>query len=108
MNFIRKYKFIILIFLLALGLRIYKLGTFPVGFHVDEVKVGWNALSILKTGKDDWGNRLALYYNSFGDFRPRTRPVSASILLLKKQPLQLHSSRLRLMNTLLTAAPFRA
>ncbi len=59
-----------LIFLLALVLRVYKLGNFPVGFHVDEVKVGWNALSILKTGKDDRGNIFSLYYNSFGDFRP--------------------------------------
>lgn len=58
------------IFILAFFLRIYKLGSFPVGFHVDEVKVAWNALSILKTGRDDKGNLLALYYNSFGDFRP--------------------------------------
>lgn len=58
------------IFILAFFLRIYKLGTFPVGFHVDEVKVGWNALSILKTGRDDKGNLFSLYYNSFGDFRP--------------------------------------
>ena len=65
-----KNNFIYLFFLLALFLRIYKLGIFPFGFHVDEVKVGWNALSILKTGKDDRGNKLALYYNSFGDYRP--------------------------------------
>ena len=58
------------IFILAFFLRIYKLASFPVGFHVDEAKVGWNALSILKTGRDDKGNLLALYYNSFGDFRP--------------------------------------
>ncbi len=58
------------IFLLALALRIYKLGTLPYGFHVDEVKVGWNAISILATGRDDHGNLLAPYYNSFGDFRP--------------------------------------
>lgn len=58
------------IFVLAFFLRIYKLGTFPVGFHVDEAKVGWNALSILKTGRDDKGNLFSLYYNSFGDFRP--------------------------------------
>lgn len=58
------------IFILALVLRIYKLGTFPVGFHADEARVGWNALSILKTGRDDRGNTLALYYNTFGDFRP--------------------------------------
>ncbi len=58
------------IFLLALFLRLYRLEEFPVGFHVDEIKVGWNALSILKTGKDDHGQILAPYYNSFGDFRP--------------------------------------
>jgi 4-amino-4-deoxy-L-arabinose transferase-like glycosyltransferase len=58
------------IFLLALALRLFKLGEFPYGFHVDEVKVAWNALSILKTGHDDQNQVLGLYYNSFGDFRP--------------------------------------
>lgn len=58
------------IFVLTLFLRIYKLGTFPVGFHADEARVAWNSLSILKTGEDDRGNKLALYYNTFGDFRP--------------------------------------
>lgn len=57
------------IFLFALILRIYKLGEFPVGFHIDEVNAGWNALSILETGKDDHLNFLPLYYNSFGDYR---------------------------------------
>jgi 4-amino-4-deoxy-L-arabinose transferase-like glycosyltransferase len=66
----KNLKIVIAIFLLALFLRLFRLSTFPVGFHIDEVKVGWNALSILKTGKDDWGNKFALYYNSFGDFRP--------------------------------------
>ncbi|MBP9797272.1 MAG: glycosyltransferase family 39 protein, partial [Chitinophagales bacterium] len=61
---------IIGIFLLALIIRLYKLGEFPVGFHIDEVKVGWNALSILKTLRDDQGNLLPLYYNTFGDYRP--------------------------------------
>jgi len=58
------------IFLLALIIRIYKLGVFPFGFQYDEVKVGWNALSILKTARDDQENFLALYYNTFGDYRP--------------------------------------
>ncbi len=55
---------------MALFLRVYKLGTIPSGFHVDEVRVGWNAYSILKTGRDDRGNFLPLYYNTFGDYRP--------------------------------------
>src|SRR3990167_10194170 len=66
----RKTKLLILIFLLALFLRTYRLSTFPFGFHADEVRVGWNSYSILKTGLDDRGNLLALYYNTFGDYRP--------------------------------------
>lgn len=58
------------IFLLALVLRIYQLGDFPYGFHVDEAKVAWNSLSILKTGRDDKNSLFSLYYNSFGDYRP--------------------------------------
>jgi 4-amino-4-deoxy-L-arabinose transferase-like glycosyltransferase len=67
---LKQHKVLFLIFLLAFFLRVWQLGTFPDGFHIDEVKVGWNAYSILKTGLDDRGNKLALYYNSFGDFRP--------------------------------------
>lgn len=58
------------IFLIALILRTYKLDELPFGFHVDEVKVAWNALSIAKTGLTDQNKSLGLYYDSFGDFRP--------------------------------------
>ncbi len=63
-------KLLFLIFLIALFVRLYKLGSIPVGFHADEARAGWNAYSILKTGKDDHNNLLPLYYNTFGDFRP--------------------------------------
>src|SRR4030043_1146252 len=63
-------KLLFIIFLLALLLRVYKVGTFPIGFHIDEAKVAWNAYSILKTGKDDLGKSFSLYYNTFGDYRP--------------------------------------
>lgn len=67
------YKYLLAltgVFIIALILRVYNLTNLPYGFHVDEVKAGWNAYSILKTGMDDRGNRLPLYYDSFGDFRP--------------------------------------
>lgn len=51
-------------------LRVYRLSEIPAGFHIDEVRVGWNAYSILKTGRDDWGKSWQLHYNNFGDFRP--------------------------------------
>src|SRR5260221_13037761 len=63
-------KILVFIFLLALFIRLFKLDTFPLGFHVDEAKVAWESLSILKTGQDDHGNLLALHYNSFGNYRP--------------------------------------
>ncbi len=66
----KEIKILLLIFLLALFLRTFRLSTFPFGFHADEARVGWNALSILKTGADDRGNKFALYYNTFGDYRP--------------------------------------
>jgi len=68
----RKKDFLLwgVILLLSLIFRLYKLSSIPYGFHVDEAKAGWNAYSILKTGMDDKGNFLPLYYDSFGDFRP--------------------------------------
>src|SRR3989344_5240345 len=58
------------LFLIGLLLRLYLLSSFPPGFHINEVKSGWNGLSLLKTGLDDWGHAFPMYYNSFGDFRP--------------------------------------
>ncbi len=61
---------LILIFVFSLFIRTINLQEIPVGFHSDEARVAWNSLSILKTGRDDWGNLLPLYYNTFGDYRP--------------------------------------
>lgn len=57
-------------FLLSLFLRLYHLSDFPIGFHVDEASLGYNAFSLLSTGKDDNGNFLPLYIDMFGDNRP--------------------------------------
>lgn len=58
------------IFLLGIFLRFYGLSSLPAGFHVDEVKVGWNAYSLFKTGRDDWWHPFPLHYDTFGDQRP--------------------------------------
>jgi len=66
-----KRKFlVILIFLLALFLRTYKLGSYPVSLTWDEAALGYNAYSILKTGKDEYGSVLPLIFKSFGDYKP--------------------------------------
>jgi 4-amino-4-deoxy-L-arabinose transferase-like glycosyltransferase len=59
-----------IIFCLALLLRFYKLPDFPVGFHIDEASLGYNAYSFLKTGKDEHGHILPISIDMFGDNRP--------------------------------------
>lgn len=41
----------------------------PPALNWDEVSLGYNAYSILKTGKDEWGRRLPLSFEAFGDFK---------------------------------------
>lgn len=60
---------LIFIFLAALVLRFYKLGEVPSGFYQDESAIGYNAYSILKTGKDEHGQSFPLYFKSFGDYK---------------------------------------
>lgn len=57
------------IILLAFLLRVVALDRFPVGFTPDEASFGYDAYSILKTGKDQWGHRMPLVLESFGDFK---------------------------------------
>lgn len=60
---------LILIFVLAFFLRFYKLGEVPLGFYQDESAIGYNAYSIIETGKDEYGKSFPLYFKSFGDYK---------------------------------------
>jgi len=62
--------FLIIIFAIGFLLRFSFLADFPLGFHVDEASLGYNAYSLLLTGKDDNNNPLPLYIDMFGDNRP--------------------------------------
>ncbi|MBI3366083.1 glycosyltransferase family 39 protein [Candidatus Roizmanbacteria bacterium] len=60
---------LLLVFALALFLRLYRLGTLPANFHEDEVLSGFIGRYILQNGKDIYGNPWPLlYFNKFGDF----------------------------------------
>lgn len=65
----KKYL-VILVVLLALFLRIFELGKYPTGLLWDEAALGYNAYSILKTGRDEYGQFLPLIFKSFGDHKP--------------------------------------
>lgn len=58
------------IFLLAFILRFYKLGEVPLTLDWDENSNAYNAYSILKTGKDEYGTFLPITNRSFEDYKP--------------------------------------
>jgi len=70
----KRLLILLAILLLATTLRIYKLGSVPNGLYSDETSLGYNAYSLLKTGKDEFGNEWPLSLKSFGDYKP---PMSA-------------------------------
>jgi len=61
-------KKLILITILAFILRISFNSRLPLLW--DEAALGYNAFSILKTAKDEYGNFLPLIFKSFGDYKP--------------------------------------
>ena len=64
-----KILFWILIALILFFTRFYKLTAYPQGLTIDEVSIGYNAFSILKTGRDEWGTLLPVSFRSVGDFK---------------------------------------
>jgi 4-amino-4-deoxy-L-arabinose transferase-like glycosyltransferase len=66
-----KYKIIILsIIFLAFFLRIFQVQYSPPSLNWDEAALGYNSYSLLKTGKDEYGNRFPLLIRSFDDYKP--------------------------------------
>ena len=66
----KKYTFsFLLIILLAFVLRFYRVADHPHDLYVDEVGIGYNAWSILKTGKDEYGIPHPLFFQSFNDYK---------------------------------------
>lgn len=58
---------LIILFIISFSLRIYKVGTIPSGVLIDEASYGYNAYSILETGKDEHGLTYPLVFKAFGD-----------------------------------------
>lgn len=66
----KKARLILLgVVLIAFALRFYRLDSNPPGLYVDEQSIGYNAYSILKTGKDEFGKFLPLEFKAFGEYK---------------------------------------
>src|SRR3989344_7148639 len=63
-------RLLFLIIILAALLRLWNLSDNPPGLTWDEASLGYNAYSLLQTGKDEYGNSWPLTLKSFGDYKP--------------------------------------
>lgn len=61
--------FLVVIILLAAILRVYRVSDAPPSLNWDEISHGYNAYSILKTGKDEWGQFMPIIFRAYGDYK---------------------------------------
>ena len=66
-----KFKKYLFWLILSLGvvLRLYQLTTLPA-LNADEAAIGYNAYSLLETGRDEHGNSWPTHFQSFNDYKP--------------------------------------
>jgi 4-amino-4-deoxy-L-arabinose transferase-like glycosyltransferase len=49
--------------------RLYKIDQIPGSLYWDEASIGYNAYSVLKSGKDEWGQFLPVHFKAFGEYK---------------------------------------
>src|SRR3990167_8598168 len=64
------FIFLTIIIGIASVLRLWQLGKVPSSPDWDEVALGYNAYSILQTGRDEYGKFLPIVLRSFDDYKP--------------------------------------
>jgi 4-amino-4-deoxy-L-arabinose transferase-like glycosyltransferase len=66
LQFMRQNWILIILVILSAFLRFYRLGEIPNPINQDEAGAGYEAFSLLQTGKDKWGDFLPVYFSSWG------------------------------------------
>lgn len=70
MKWIKQHSLLLVIVILAGFLRLWQLGVVPISPDWDEAALGYNAYSILHTGRDEYGIFLPRALRSFDDYKP--------------------------------------
>lgn len=60
---------LISILVVSFAIRYYKIDQVPPSLNWDEVSIGYNAYSILKTGKDEWNQPFPIHFKSYGEYK---------------------------------------
>lgn len=68
-KFLVDNQFLLLIVILGAILRLYGLSWTPPSLNWDEASLGYNAYSILKTGRDEWGETFPITFRAYGDYK---------------------------------------
>lgn len=71
----------LLIFVLAIMLRLYRLDNVPIALFGDEIDVGYQAYSLWETGSDLTGRFLPFYIRSLSEFRTPLYIYSAAPII---------------------------
>lgn len=75
----KKWYILIAIVLAAFAIRTYQVSSLPPALSWDEVSIGYNAYSILKTGRDEHGRLFPLdAFIAYGDYKPPI-PIYATV-----------------------------
>lgn len=64
------YLFLLSTLLIGFSIRFFWHNISPPGFTADEAVFGYNAYSLLQTGKDEFGTSWPIALRAFGDWRP--------------------------------------
>src|SRR3989344_7651095 len=64
------YLILGLIIVAAAFIRLYQIGSVPPSPDWDEVALGYNAYSIMLTGRDEYGKFMPIVMQSFDDYKP--------------------------------------
>ena len=59
--------FFVIVLIIGFFVRFFNLSSVPPSLNWDEVSFGYNAYSILETGRDEFGRKWPLYFQSLGD-----------------------------------------
>ncbi|OGG16327.1 hypothetical protein A3D78_06875 [Candidatus Gottesmanbacteria bacterium RIFCSPHIGHO2_02_FULL_39_14] len=95
----RKLLFLSVI-ILSLLLRFWHLGANPPSLDWDEASLGYNAYSILRTLRDEYGNFLPVSIRSFNDYKP---PLYTYLTVLPVSVFGLNEFSVRLPSAILGA-----
>ncbi len=88
-KFFKTSLVLVLIILVAAFLRLYNLDKVPVSLFGDEVDLGYQAYSVLTTGRDYMGNFLPMHFQSLTEYRTSLYLYSAipTVALFGVSPL---------------------